>query len=147
MTREEVTNNRPSDYSNWRRNTNFGNVINVDDMLVRNGLWLESNYDNKVLCFIEDIQTERTIKNIDWETVVEEKDPHVPILRNISERSNIPTYVVYHNCWNLDHKFFKIFDITSEENILVNEDQYIDFIKNHNGKLNYFKQFRNKVGR
>lgn len=116
----EVTNNRPSNYSSFRRNT-FPNFCFVTD-----GDWFEQrSLGDKLVtvAYIETIQIPIGSDPVDYPVW----DSKVALLNSIRDKMGIPCFVVWHysSCMVF---FVKAWEVSGF--IKMYRTEYIDFIKN-----------------
>lgn len=118
MPLEDITNNRPSNYSLWRRSLRIGYCTDGD--------WFEQKViGNKlvIVAYIETIQIPNGKSPLDYPVW----DSKVCLAEEISDKMNIPSYYIWHN---KDCSHFFVQNSKSNKIIKMFENEYKQFIRN-----------------
>lgn len=118
---EEITGERPSNYSRWHRQ-----ALPVECYMT-DGDWFEQRVKNRELVSVSYIETIQI-------ATVEQADTRYPLWKSkkslsleIEEKMGIPAYTVWHNP---DCTDFLVLRITETKPKRMNKDKYVEFIKN-----------------
>lgn len=117
MTRNETSNERPTDYSKWHRKL-------PDYCMAQDVDWVEYRTINDELTPVAIIETGR------WDRT-RFKDAQIIISKQIAEKLNIPIYFVEYFIDESDCKNnrFKVKKLKEGDEIILNNREYGEFIK------------------
>ena len=123
MVRPEYKNSRDLTFSKWHRTLgrNFY-AMNLD--------WIEYHFINNILTIVGLIEDKDERANVSY--WMENK---APVLLQISEKLNVPAYLVLHNCnqeteLNPEIWRFNIVNLKTNNKETVNKDGYKNFLVN-----------------
>jgi len=119
MPKEELTNNRPGNYSHWHRERLPGWCFNTD------GDWFEQRKKGDTLVVVAYIETiQIPLNSLPDEYPV--WDSKINLAKEINDKMFIPCFFVWHYP---DCSYFFIKRIGKDHYIMMKENDYINFIK------------------